>query len=700
MKTLLLLLLSSVVLFANIGKITSVQGEVYVTRVSGELKATSGFILKKNDEVITKDKAKALLLFNDNTLIKVGKNSKLSVNEFVLDEVNPKNSKASFGFGNGLFRTITGKIGKLNKEKFKIKAKSASIGIRGTVFDVAVAKEEVKVGVIEGGIYYVDEKTMQSFEVKEGEKLVYDDTTGEVAVSVGVLEESKEMEKDPESVEETEEEATEEEATEEETTEEETTEETTEEETTEESTDGESTDGEQPASESTPEQTPEEQPAAEPTSDPVEPAAPTEPTPDPIDPVVPTNNLPNIDEITKATEDAQKTTDDALNDAVTNTAPVINIEKNTLSLNEDSFQNFSFTYSDIDKDDTLRPIVTASNGVVTFNEDGSYTYAPNSNFNGTDTINISVSDGTDTTSTQVTVAVNAMNDDPIFTITSTLLTTTQTEPLTVSYDITDIDGDTTYVESIISSNGQDIVLNNDNTFTYTPSNTFAGTDTLYITYSDGTVRSISISADITVDLLHINSITGMTPSGDYLTPSELDGLSREIVGGDNYMEFGYLITVEAPPPAPTIETDVSVQDGTNKIATYITGDVTDGIVIDNYIGNNVLSSYSGQVASFVNGTPSTGSFNINMNFGTQTFTGNVNIDQGDWQAVINSGSITRDGFDSTAISSATTSSVSDITGSMNGNFYGPSANSVGGNFNLNSATAGSVNGVFGGSQPQ
>ncbi len=49
---------------------------------------------------------------------------------------------------------------------------------------------------------------------------------------------------------------------------------------------------------------------------------------------------------------------------------------------------------------------------------------------------------------------------------------------------------------------------------------------------------------------------------------------------------------------------------------------------------------------------------------------------------------------STDISSVTSSNITDITGNMNGKFNG--ANAVGGTFNLESISTGSVNGVFGG----
>jgi VCBS repeat-containing protein len=197
MKQLLLILIFfSSVLFAGVGKVVSVKGDVSIERGTQSIKAEIGTILELKDRIITQDLSKAFIMMNDKTSITIGKKSNMAISEFVYDEKVAANNKASFNFGKGVFRTLTGGIGKLNKNKFKIKTKSASIGIRGTVFDVAVTDDKTKVGVIDGGIYYVDAKTAKTFEVAKNERLVYDDQTGEVTVEPGKLDESKDIEND------------------------------------------------------------------------------------------------------------------------------------------------------------------------------------------------------------------------------------------------------------------------------------------------------------------------------------------------------------------------------------------------------------------------------------------------------------------------------------------------------------------------
>lgn len=119
--------------FANIGKVSLAIGDVKAKRDNQEVIVKTGFILEEKDIIQTSKNSKAQLIFSDSTIITIGKNSSLNINEYLYDTKNPKNSKTDFSFFKGAFKTITGKIGKINKKKFKLRTKTASIGIRGTI---------------------------------------------------------------------------------------------------------------------------------------------------------------------------------------------------------------------------------------------------------------------------------------------------------------------------------------------------------------------------------------------------------------------------------------------------------------------------------------------------------------------------------------------------------------------------------------
>lgn len=142
MKILLIsILLLTTTLFANIGKISALSGEVTVSRDSKTIPATIGFALEEKDTIATTANARVQLLFNDKTVISLGKNSTFDIEEYFYDTQKPNETKASFKAAKGIFKTITGQIGKVNPNKFTLKTRSASIGIRGTIFFGDVPQE-------------------------------------------------------------------------------------------------------------------------------------------------------------------------------------------------------------------------------------------------------------------------------------------------------------------------------------------------------------------------------------------------------------------------------------------------------------------------------------------------------------------------------------------------------------------------------
>ncbi len=149
MRILLLsILLFSTTLFANIGKISALSGEVTVSRDSKTIPATIGFALEEKDTIATTANARVQLLFNDKTVISLGKNSTFDIEEYFYDTQKPNETKASFKAAKGIFKTITGQIGKVNPNKFTLKTRSASIGIRGTIFFGDIPQEPTQPEIV------------------------------------------------------------------------------------------------------------------------------------------------------------------------------------------------------------------------------------------------------------------------------------------------------------------------------------------------------------------------------------------------------------------------------------------------------------------------------------------------------------------------------------------------------------------------
>lgn len=150
MKFLFLILLSTLYVYASVGKISALNGKIIIDRDKKQLDADVGTQLEEKDIISSDDKSKAQITMNDGTVLTIGKSSKLNIYEYVLDEKNPQESKADFKFVEGTFKSITGAIGKVAPERFKLETKSASIGIRGTI----VVGNQEKVACTQGQILF------------------------------------------------------------------------------------------------------------------------------------------------------------------------------------------------------------------------------------------------------------------------------------------------------------------------------------------------------------------------------------------------------------------------------------------------------------------------------------------------------------------------------------------------------------------
>lgn len=131
-KIILMFLLFVSTLFANIGKITLLEGEAFVKRGEETLRLNISDQISNNDFIETKTNSKVKITFMDNTIITIGKESSLKIEDYFFDSNNKNSAKTELSVSKGAFHAITGQIGKVNPDKFKLKTKNATIGIRGT----------------------------------------------------------------------------------------------------------------------------------------------------------------------------------------------------------------------------------------------------------------------------------------------------------------------------------------------------------------------------------------------------------------------------------------------------------------------------------------------------------------------------------------------------------------------------------------
>ena len=134
MKTIVLfyIFLFSSTLWASIGHIMTYRGDVKLIRQNNTLNIQMGMQLEQKDKILTKKSSRVQVILDDKTVITIGSNSNFSFDKYFFD--GTKKSDIKLSTTKGFFRTLTGKISKIAPQNFKLKTKSATIGIRGTDF--------------------------------------------------------------------------------------------------------------------------------------------------------------------------------------------------------------------------------------------------------------------------------------------------------------------------------------------------------------------------------------------------------------------------------------------------------------------------------------------------------------------------------------------------------------------------------------
>ena len=121
-----------------IGRIAELTGELTSKHENGEsvnLSKSQAFF--QNDELIMGDTGYALLVFTDDSRILLQAGSSLKTNNYHYEPAKPETAAMIVNLIKGTARIVTGLIGKTQPNNVKFNTVTATIGIRGTAFDVS-----------------------------------------------------------------------------------------------------------------------------------------------------------------------------------------------------------------------------------------------------------------------------------------------------------------------------------------------------------------------------------------------------------------------------------------------------------------------------------------------------------------------------------------------------------------------------------
>jgi VCBS repeat-containing protein len=139
----------------------------------------------------------------------------------------------------------------------------------------------------------------------------------------------------------------------------------------------------------------------------------------------------------------------------------------------------------------------AAHGTAVVNSDGTFTYTPSPDFNGTDSFTFLANDGeADSNAATISLSITAANDPPAAQDGSA--GGTEDTPIGGTLVATDVDNATlTYALGTQAAHGT-VVVNADGSFSYTPAQDFSGTDSFTFLANDGAADSNTAIVNLTI----------------------------------------------------------------------------------------------------------------------------------------------------------------------------------------------------------
>jgi FecR protein len=120
-----------------VGTVVNISGPLLAKRADGSVRVLSlKSEVEQGETLISEKGTYARVKFIDNSEITLRPSTQMVIDNFSYDEAKPEKDNAFFSLIKGGLRSITGALGKRNRERVGINTPTATIGIRGTTFIV------------------------------------------------------------------------------------------------------------------------------------------------------------------------------------------------------------------------------------------------------------------------------------------------------------------------------------------------------------------------------------------------------------------------------------------------------------------------------------------------------------------------------------------------------------------------------------
>lgn len=145
------------------GRVASLTGSLAGMAADGKKRALAvESVVDAGDTLFTYEGSQAVIRFDDGGVVTLRADSQFQVREFDFQDTDPARDNVVFGLIKGGLRTLTGLIGKRNGGQYRMQTPTATIGIRGTEYDLFYCAsgdcvDGLHIEVIDGAIAVTNE---------------------------------------------------------------------------------------------------------------------------------------------------------------------------------------------------------------------------------------------------------------------------------------------------------------------------------------------------------------------------------------------------------------------------------------------------------------------------------------------------------------------------------------------------------------
>ena len=184
----------------------------------------------------------------------------------------------------------------------------------------------------------------------------------------------------------------------------------------------------------------------------------------------------------------------------------------TIVLDEDTSKVFNPLANDsLATSDTYSVSVSSpANGSAAVSASNQITYTPNGDYNGTDTFSYTVTQGSNSSTSDVTVTINPVNDLPVINVASTL-NANENQTTVSNIGTSDVDTGDTLELSIGGTDASSFSLSSSNDLTFVSAPDYETKTSYSLTFSltDGTE---TVTKTVTVNVINLNDVAPVISS--------------------------------------------------------------------------------------------------------------------------------------------------------------------------------------------